>query len=274
MADHAEIFGIKHVRAALVFLYRKIFPRPFFFHQTVIPAAGMGAGCAVGVPNRHKIAHQTPAGIRDTHGSVNKSFDLHIFRNLAAKFPQFLKRHLSGRHDTGYAHVIPELRSHIIRRIRLCAQMEYSIRQNFPKYGDHTWIGYEKSVDFQISDPSEKIRKKTNIFIMSEDIYRHIDLFSSFVSVFRSLTDFFLCKIAGAGPQTESFAPEIDGIGSVIYRDFQFFQIAGRRQQFHFFHRYFILCFPRRSPFDRSPLCSEQFRLRRRKPTSPQHPTP
>ena len=74
---------------------------------------------------------------------------------------------------------------------------------------------------------------------MSEDIYRHIDLFSSFVSVFRSLTDFFLCKIAGAGPQTESFAPEIDGIGSVIYRDFQFFQIARQAPAVPFFSSLF-----------------------------------
>ena len=86
MFDHAQILGIENIRSPLIFVNRHIFARPGFLHNAVFPAAGMGTGSLIGIPACEKIAEQAAAGIRNTHGPMDKTLYFHIIRNPAADF--------------------------------------------------------------------------------------------------------------------------------------------------------------------------------------------
>ena len=82
MLDHAEIFGIKNISSSFIFVYWQIFSRTFFLHDCIFPAAGMGTGSLIGISARKIAAEQTSAGIRNTHGSMDKCLDLQVVRNV------------------------------------------------------------------------------------------------------------------------------------------------------------------------------------------------
>ena len=96
MVDHAHITGIQNIAALFVLFNGEIFAGAFFLHQGVMIAAGLSTGTAAGIPARHIIAQQTPPGIADAHGPVNKGLDLQLCRGVLPDGPNFFKAQLPG----------------------------------------------------------------------------------------------------------------------------------------------------------------------------------
>ena len=82
MLNHAEVLGIKDIRASVIFFHWKIFARSLLLHNRIFPTAWMRAGSLICISACKITAEQASSGIRYTHRSMHKCLDLHICRNM------------------------------------------------------------------------------------------------------------------------------------------------------------------------------------------------
>ncbi len=80
----------------------------------------MGALSLVGITPRKIIGKKAPARIRNTHRSVDESFDLQFIRDMVPDLTDLLQAEFSAADYSLRSEIMPEQESLIIYIVRLC----------------------------------------------------------------------------------------------------------------------------------------------------------
>ena len=91
VVDGTHIPGVHDVGALLVLIHGEIFPGALLLHQGVLIPAGLGAGPPVGVPARHIVGQQAPAGVAHAHGPVGKGLQLQLRGRFGTDLPDLVQ---------------------------------------------------------------------------------------------------------------------------------------------------------------------------------------
>ena len=111
--------------------------------------------------------------------------------------------------------------------------MNRKSRRIFVNKLDYPGIADEYRVDARFLELFEIPGKIGNIAFFRIDIYRNVNLYSSFVTESNGLFHLFGVEIPRKSAQPEALSRKINGVRSETDSRFKFFKIAGRRKYFN-----------------------------------------
>ena len=201
-------------------------------------AAGPGTPAAVSAPSAQKTGHQTPAGIRIAHCTVDKSLDLDGLCRHCCIFPaeglDLLQGQFSGRHNP--AHAKAPQKTHRVRRSHghLCTGMQREVGTCFMEGAQNTDVLHDHAVQtgiIQLSDKGDEVRK---FILASQDIGRQVHLPVKHMSLSDRPDDLLCGKIVRVSPCTKALSSQIDCVRTGAEGTGQGFPAACRCQEFDF----------------------------------------
>ena len=236
VVDHAHIPGVHDVGALFVFKYGEIFPGPLFLHQSVLIAAGLGAGPPVGVPARHVVAQQASAGVADAHGTVTEGFKLQFLRHSGPDFGDFGQTQLSCQHNPLGAQVIPALGAGVVGNGLLGGDVPLAVRGIFSGQGKGPQIRQNQGVHPGAVQQFQVFRKVNDFLVSRHGVHGYMDLDPLAVGQSHRFGQLRPGEVPGEGAHSKAGACQIHGVRSVENGHVQLFHVPGRGQQFYFFH--------------------------------------
>ena len=93
-----------------------------------------------------------------------------------------------------------------------------------------------EGIYFEILYSLQIILQWLDIFIMSKNVQRKVAFNTARMCEFDALLHFLKGHVSCTGSERKGLSAEVYGICSVKHSYFKFFNVAGRSQQFHFFH--------------------------------------
>ena len=230
MFNHTKIFGIKDIRATLILIYRHIFARSGLFDNRIFPAAWMGTGSLIGISSGKKITQKTSSGIRDTHCTMDKAFNLHLLRDMVSDLSDFFQRQLSCRHDSFGPLLPPEVKSAVIRVICLGTNMPFNLRTDLLCHLEDCRICNNQCIRSHLLQFSQIFPDTLQIRIMCQDIHCNMYLCSVLMCKCNSFPHVISRKVLCFCAQTKCLTADVHRISTKYDRSLQYFQTAGRDQ--------------------------------------------
>ena len=159
---------------------------------------------------------------------MDKGFQFHLLRDVFPDLADFIYSKLPRHHQPFHALGMPELSRHVIRHIGLGRKMQFRLRHSFFYQSDHARIRHDERINRNMADFRKVSTKRFDVFVVREDVHSHMAADTFAVSVRYTFLDFLNRKVSGSRPKAEHFSTEVDRICTVVYCDFQFFQISRR----------------------------------------------
>ena len=226
MSDHTQILGIENKCASLILIDRHIFSRSRLLYYRILPAARMRTRSLIGISPGKIIAQKAPSRIGNTHRSMDKAFNLHLFRNIIPDLPNLLKGKLPCSNHTLCTLLPPELISRVIGIIRLRTDVALNLRTDFLCHLKNTRICNDQSIRFQSLKLFQVLTDSHKIPVMRQNIHRHIYLHSMVMCKRNSLLHILMGKILRLCPESKSLSADVYRIRAKNNRCFQYFQAA------------------------------------------------
>jgi len=216
--------------APFIFANRKELVRPFGLLQAVGVTAGMGAITAIGIPAGEVDAEHAAPGVRDTEGAVDKDlyFAVDPFFNGAdlgqGKFP--------GQVEAADSLIQPETAAFHIGDIGLGGEMDIHGRHHMAGNPENAGIGDDQAVNSNTLEKGQVVFQPVQVLVMGQDIDGDIDLDPALMGKADAFGHFLMAEIGGMGPEPQVLTGQINSICPVMDGGLQFFQVAGRGQEF------------------------------------------
>ena len=188
----------------------------------------MGAGSLIGVSSGKIIAQQASSRVRNAHRSVDKAFNLHLFRNLFPDLPNFFQRQLSCGYYPFCSLFPPEKISPVIGIICLSADMSFDVRTNLLCHLKNGWICNDQRIRLQFFQFFQIFFHSRKVIVMGQDINRYMYLCPMLVGKGNSFPHVILREIFGLCPQSEGLPANIYCICPKDHGSLQYLQAAGR----------------------------------------------
>jgi len=166
---------------------------------------------------------------------VAEDFEFDV--DAAADFCHFLEGYFAGKDDAGCAHVFPCFDGAPVGRTCLCGNVDGQVRCDFAAELEYAEVGDEGCVYVDFLQVLQVAVKADEVFVSRDDVHGDVDFASHGACVFDGFFHFFRGEVAAVRAQSEYFARQINGIGSVKKGHFHFFHCSRRCEKFHFFHR-------------------------------------
>ena len=207
-------------------------PRPLFLHQMVFPAAGLRAVAPVGIPARHVIGEQAPAGKRNAHCAMHKAFNCKLPRRARPQLADLRKRHFPRGDNPLCAKCIKSVCSGVVDDPGLRGNMEFHLGRIAPGKLQYPQIRDDKGIHAAFCPSGQKSRKRIDLRIARQRIAGEIDPHAPFMRVFHRTPQLVKGKVCGRRAHPKSAAPEIHGVRAEAHGGFQAFTIPCRGEQF------------------------------------------
>ena len=237
MLDHAHVARGHHKGAVLIFVERHRRVRALLLdnlERAVVPAAGLGAGAAVGIPAREEIGEQTAPAVGDAHRAVDEALDLGI-RHIVHDFGDLGKRQLARKHHAGSAECAPG--AHVRRADRggLRRDVQLRLGQQLLRRLQHAEVTDDQCVDPAAAQRDEVIPQRGVFRRARHGVDREIGARAVRVRVAHRLEDLLHGEVARRRAHTEHISGKIHRVRPVEQRGLQFFEIARRCEQLGLF---------------------------------------
>ena len=124
-------------------------------------------------------------------------------RDAAVDFPDIGQAHFPGHDDAAGTEVMPELDTGPVGRIGLGRNVDGQFRHELAGQTENPRIGNEQGVYAYIPQKAQVIRQSREVFIVRENIDRHMDPFSPFMGIGHGFFQLIPGEIVTEGAETE-----------------------------------------------------------------------
>ncbi len=236
VVDHAHIPGIEDVSTLFVLVNGEVLPGPFFLHQGILVAAGLGTGTPVGVTAGHVVAEQTTAGVADAHGAVAEGLNLQLWVNLFADLGHFLQAAFSCQHHPLGTQVEPGLGAFVVGDGLLGGDVALAMGGILSRQGEGTQVGNDQGIHPRIVQPLQVSGQLGDFLVAGHNVHGYMGLDTMVVGEFHRLRKLLRGEVTGEGTHTEVSSCQIHRIRTVENGHFQPLHISGGGEKFQFFH--------------------------------------
>ena len=146
VVDHTHILGVENVRPPRVLLYGKELTGALLLHEGILVPTGLGAGAPGGVPARHIIGEDTPAGITHAHRPVNESLYLQTRGPFGTYLRHLVQSQLPGQDHSLRPLVVPKPGGGIVGDAGLGGDVDAYLWSIALGQSQHTHIPYNEGV--------------------------------------------------------------------------------------------------------------------------------
>ena len=144
------------------------------------------------------------------------------------------ERKLPREDDTLRAQALPGCNCRVIRDISLRADVKFHLWNYLATEREDPQISDQQGIDLDFLQETQVARQLRDIFIVWEDIHRHIDALAVRMCERDASAELLAAEIPPERTQAEGLAAEVDGIRAIEQRHLHLFRRPGRCQKFRF----------------------------------------
>ena len=212
MADHAQVAGVEDIGPAVPLGDGHVPPGAGLLDQRVLPPAGLRALTAVAVPPGEIVREQATPGKRHAHRSVDKGFELQLFRRLRADPGDLLQRELAGEDHARGPQLVKRPGGGPARDARLGGDVDRDARGVFLREAQHAQVRHDQRVHAGLPGGSEELRQAGALFVVHDGVAGQVDPHARGVGEPDRRGQFLRSEIGRRGAHTEFPARKVDRV--------------------------------------------------------------
>ena len=236
--NEAQILGIEDIAVPAVLLHRVVLPRTLFLHQGIFPAAGLGAGAAVGIPPGKILGKQAPPGNAHAHRPVDEYLYLQLLRDAAADPLDLGQRQLPCQHHPFGAQTEQLRCGKPVCDPCLGGDMKVQLRYRPMGGHQHPHIAHDSGIHPHFLGLGKVARQQLRLLIGQQGVAGQVQPLAAAVGQRYRLGQLLLRKAFRPRPHIKQLPAQIHGVRPEAQRRLQPFPVPGRDQNlgFCFYH--------------------------------------